>query len=400
MAISWTAEQEQVIKLRDRGILVSAAAGSGKTAVLIERILERITDENDPVDITDMLIVTFTRAAASEMKERLRKGLDELFDKNPTERIRLQRALLPQADIQTFDSFCAEVVRSCYYRIDLDPGFRITDEAEMALLRADILQALLEDEFENGTSEELRPLASALGVSYDLTKLGDAILKVADTAEKTPWPDLWLAHAADVYDLPDDGALEKMPVIRRLVADVRRDAEEAYEHYENVIRCAMMPGGPAAYPDKLASEMDAIRRLREAESFAEAQAILSGFDYVKLMPPRKDVDPLVIDKARDERNAARELIEKTWKKQVFARTPSEIRAELREDAARARELVRLAVRFRQMLEEEKRRRGVREFSDLEHDAIRILSDGEGPDAEPSAEACEYRERFREILIDE
>lgn len=145
MAFSWTREQQQVIDLRERNILVSAAAGSGKTAVLVERILAKVSDSEHPVDIDRLLIVTFTKAAAGEMRERIRQALEKKVEENP-EAVHLQRqlTLIHHAQITTIHSFCLSVIRSYFHTIELDPAFRIGDEGELDLLKADVLEAMLE----------------------------------------------------------------------------------------------------------------------------------------------------------------------------------------------------------------------------------------------------------------
>ena len=146
MAVSWTPDQEKAIHLSDRNILVSAAAGSGKTAVLVQRIIEKITDKEHPVDLDHLLVVTFTNAAAGEMRERVRAALEKLLEEHPEqEQIRRQKALVPHAKIMTIDSFCLAVLHSYFYRISLDPSFRIGDEGELRLMQSDVLDEVLQE---------------------------------------------------------------------------------------------------------------------------------------------------------------------------------------------------------------------------------------------------------------
>ena len=145
----WTPKQEQIIGLRNRNLLVAAAAGSGKTAVLVERIMAMITDPEKPVDIDRLLVVTFTRAAAGQMRERIGRRLSELLKERPKDRnLRRQEALLPRAKIMTIDSFCLYVVRNYFPVTGIDPEFRIGDQGELRLLREDAAEALLEAEYE------------------------------------------------------------------------------------------------------------------------------------------------------------------------------------------------------------------------------------------------------------
>ena len=151
MGVQWTEEQQKVIDLRERNILVSAAAGSGKTAVLVERIISMLTDPEHPLDVDRLLVVTFTEAAAAEMKERIRGAIEERLAKQPeSEHLQRQATLIHSAQITTIHSFCLSVIRDHFHAIDLDPGFRIGEEGELKLLQREVLGDLLEAQYEEG----------------------------------------------------------------------------------------------------------------------------------------------------------------------------------------------------------------------------------------------------------
>lgn len=157
MGVKWTEEQQQVIDLRDHNILVSAAAGSGKTAVLVERIIARLTRDANPVDVDHMLIVTYTEAAAAEMKERIGAAIEKELEEDPSsEHLKRQSALIHTAKITTIHSFCLSVIREYFHTIDLDPGFRIAEEGELKLLKQDVIKELLEAKYEEGNEDFLR----------------------------------------------------------------------------------------------------------------------------------------------------------------------------------------------------------------------------------------------------
>ncbi len=154
MAVNWTKEQEQVIYLRNRAILVSAAAGSGKTAVLVERIIQMITDRENPVDIDRLLIVTFTNAAAAEMRERITSAIERALEDAPEDaHLQRQQTLVHTAQIMTIDSFCLSVIRDHFDLLDFDPSFRIGDEGERKLLKSDVVAGLLEDYYSEADPE-------------------------------------------------------------------------------------------------------------------------------------------------------------------------------------------------------------------------------------------------------
>ena len=154
MGRTWTDEQQKVISLNDRSLLVSAAAGSGKTAVLVERIIQKVTSKTTPIDIDQLLVVTFTKAAAAEMRERVMAAIDARLMEDPqNSHLQKQKMLLPSAMITTIDSFCMNVLREHFDAIDLDPGFRVGDPQEMTLLKQDVAEQLLEDWYTEGKQE-------------------------------------------------------------------------------------------------------------------------------------------------------------------------------------------------------------------------------------------------------
>ena len=154
MAVRWTEKQQKVIESRNRNLLVSAAAGSGKTAVLVERIIRMISEGEHPLDIDQLLVMTFTNAAAAEMRERIGAAVEQKLKERPEdEHLWLQAALIPQAMITTIDSFCLNIIRNHFNSLDIDPAFRIGDEGELVLLKSDVLGEMLEACYEEGREE-------------------------------------------------------------------------------------------------------------------------------------------------------------------------------------------------------------------------------------------------------
>lgn len=199
MAMHWTDEQQKVISLRNRNILVSAGAGSGKTAVLVQRILSKIMDEKHPLDIDRLLIMTFTRAAAGEMRERILAALEQELYKNPeNEHLQRQMNLIHTAQITTIDGFCSYIIRNYFHLIDLDPGYRTADEGELKLLKEDVLKEILEEAYASGNKEFINFVECyAAGKSDD--ELHGMILKIYDAAMSHPKPDEWLDSCLDIY---------------------------------------------------------------------------------------------------------------------------------------------------------------------------------------------------------
>ena len=192
MGKQWTEEQKQVIALENRSLLVSAAAGSGKTAVLVERIIRKITDEKNPVDIDRLLVVTFTKAAAAEMRERVMAAVEQrLLDAPDNTHLQKQKMLLPSAMITTIDSFCMHVLREHFNTIGIDPGFRVGDPQEIILLKQDTAKRLLDDYYEKKIPEFIRFIETYSSGKLD-RGIVEWILKIYDISQSHPWPEEWL----------------------------------------------------------------------------------------------------------------------------------------------------------------------------------------------------------------
>ena len=201
MGVQWTEEQWQVIELGGRNILVSAAAGSGKTAVLVERIITMLTRKENPVDVDRLLIVTFTEAAAAEMKERIRQAIEDQAEKRPEDaNLNRQATLIHSAQITTIHSFCLSVIREHFHTIDLDPAFRIGEEGELKLLRGDVMQEMLEQYYEEADPEFLN-LVESYGGSRDDKKIEELIERLYEFSRSYPEPDRWLAECVHAYEV-------------------------------------------------------------------------------------------------------------------------------------------------------------------------------------------------------
>lgn len=197
MATTWTDEQLQVIETRHKNLLVSAAAGSGKTAVLVERIIRMITDPDQPVDIDRLLVMTFTNAAAAEMRERVETALGSLLDEDPgNKNLERQSTLIHHAKITTIDSFCLNLLREHFHKLDLDPGFRVADEGELLLLKADVMKELLE-EYYGREDERFLQFVDTYASGRTDGGLEDYILKVWEFSQSNPWPGEWIAACRD-----------------------------------------------------------------------------------------------------------------------------------------------------------------------------------------------------------
>lgn len=402
MSISWTAEQEQVIHERGRNLLVSAAAGSGKTAVLVERILSLITDEEHPVDIDRLLVVTFTRAAAAEMKERISRAIAGRLAENPEdEHLQRQNVLLPGARISTIDSFCTYVIQNYFHTIDLDPGYRMADEGELRLIRADVLEELLEERYAEEDPAFVRFVESfSRGKNDDV--LETQIERIYQFAASSPDPEGWLSGCLEAYRADSPKKLQEAGWMRALMERTRLLIRDAVPKMEEAIRIANGPGGPAASLSVLEGELDWIRAIMRGSTYDEmrqaflerptAQLRMSGKKYT-------DVDPDKIERVKSLRNEARDSVKNIGEK-AFRLTSDEILGQLHSILPLAEETVAIVREFSRRFAQKKREEGIMDFSDLEHFALQILYTRTDDGWEKTDAAKELSGRFDAVMCDE
>ena len=244
MGTEWTTEQKRVIALRNRSILVSAAAGSGKTAVLVERIMSKLTDPAHPVSIDRMLIMTFTRAAAGELKERIRNALESALNENPGNPVlQKQLMLVHMAQITTIDGFCGWILRNYFHLIGLDPGYRVADEGELELLKQDTLKKVIE-EFHQENSPEFENMLECFCTGKSDESLKDHILRIYDKAMSSPDPEQWLADCAAGFDAQDSAGMLEKPWMRDLFRIAEADLRGMKEDMERAGALCLSVNGP------------------------------------------------------------------------------------------------------------------------------------------------------------
>ncbi|MFC5467096.1 helicase-exonuclease AddAB subunit AddA [Cohnella suwonensis] len=403
----WTNEQWAAIQADGSHLLVAAAAGSGKTAVLVERMITRIADENKPLDVDAMLVATFTKAAAAEMKERIRHALEEALENRPeSKHLRRQIALLPRAAVTTLHSFCLEVVERYAPLIGLDPGFRMANETEAELLRMDTLDELFEERYaEEGEEGALSSLANRFGGERSDEPLHKLVLELHEFAGSHPWPEHWLRMQAGEFSHAEADAL-----LRSLWVDtLRRDASLLLDGTIRLLKAALRvahgPGGPEPYIETLFADIDGLERASEAltgGNWESWQSAVAGISFGRLKPCKgDDYDSALIDRVKSMRDNAKKSVAKL-SEEWLVRSPEQYAAELRALAPDMSRLSELAVAFGERYEQAKRAKGLLDFGDLEHYALRILRDASStPElSEPSLAALSFRERFSEIYLDE
>ncbi len=420
MAISFTPQQQKVIDLHHRNILVSAAAGSGKTAVLVERIIRMICSEEQPVDIDRLLIVTFTNAAAAEMRERISLGVSRELALHPqSDHIQRQAALLHNAQITTIDSFCMFLLKNHFHEIGMDPAFRVMDEGEKRLLEQEVMEGLFEDKFaekykgkEVGaeqTGETETPTAFENCVEYfcpgGSPVTGEKLLEgyiqsLNRFAESFPWPEEWLAARRKDYAPCRPEELGETDFGRYLTAHIRKMLEGCQEVYRQIVSLCHEPDGPYMYGELADRELEQLEHLLKLEKLEDYGVWLPAFVFGRLSSKKDEtVSGAKRELAKNLRARVKAIL--TDLAARFFTTPLPLAAKQMGACAEAVEtLVDLVLEYRRRLKERKWADKLVDFSDLEHYALEILLDREGEEVRPSQVALEYRQHFAEILIDE
>ena len=398
MGMQWTEEQQKVIDLRKRNILVSAAAGSGKTAVLVERIISRLTKDNPPTDVDRMLIVTFTEAAAAEMKERIANAINKALEEDPdNEHLKRQAALIYTAKITTIHSFCLSVIRDYFHTIDLDPGFRIAEEGELKLLKQDVMQELLENKYQEGEQDFLR-FVETFATGRDDKELEELIEKLYDFSGSYPDPDEWLDQSAEYYKniFENDNVIGKtiLDYTKKILGNIVEDMDAAAELCSGET-------GPFMYLDTIEADRTMIQPLLETDTYSGISEKLRNIGaWVKLAANRnKDVDKECAQLVKDMRD--------TWKKSVttlkdlfFFQSVDEMKKDMEDCVPIINVLTGLVKEFQKNYAQKKSEKNIIDFRDMEQFALRILTRKENGQRVPSEVAAEYQEQFDEVMIDE
>lgn len=400
MGVSWTEEQREVIRLRNRNILVSAAAGSGKTAVLVERIITMLTAKEEPVSVDQLLIVTFTEAAAAEMKERIRRAIEKKLEESPDDEHLMQQAtLIHNAQITTIHSFCLSVIRDHFHVIDLDPGFRVGEEGELKLLRHDVLDGLLEERYAEGGAEFL-DFISAYAGGRDDKRIEELILKIYEFSRSYPDADGWLSACVKSYAAETEEELEESDIARLVMENTRRYLEDARALTGQGLSVCGEPDGPAAYEATLLSDMQMLDGILAAGTFTELSERMRGASWARLAANRdKTVAEEKVFRVKAIREEVKGLV-KDIVSQYFYQDTEGMLEDLRLCRPEMEVLAGLVAEFARRFEEKKREKEMIDFSDMEQYALRILTERREGGLCPSAVAEEYRRQFTEIMIDE
>ncbi len=398
MGVTWTKEQQQVIALRNRNLLVSAAAGSGKTAVLVERIVQKVLDRQHPVDIDRMLIVTFTKAAAAEMRERVSQAIEKRLEQEPENSgLQRQATLVHNAQITTIDSFCLYVVRNYFQTIGLEPSFRIADPGELQLLKADVAQEVLEQCYAQGSEGFLR-LADRYATAKSDAALTDFMLRLFDFSQSYPWPEEWLASLPAFYRLQDAQQMEEQAWLQGLLRYLGCIAADLKQQMEDAMALCCDPDGPQMYLAAVQDDIDLLNGLCACESYADYSRCLSSLSFTKLGVNRKyDGSKEKQEQVKSIRKTVKDALGKL-QDSYFYEDVTHILSDIQEILPDVEALSALVQTFSDAYRAKKEERNLLDFSDIEHYALHILVDAQTK--EPTAAAKELREVYEEIMIDE
>ena len=399
----WTDEQLQAINTRGCNLLVAAAAGSGKTAVLVERIIKIVTDKNNPVDIDRLLVVTFTNAAAAEMRERIAAAITKELERNPSStNLQKQLTLLSRANITTMHSFCLDIIKNNFHTIDLDPSFRIGDETEGTLLKSEIIDDMFEDLYDKEDKEFLN-LVEAYGGSKDDRKLKDIILDLYRFSMSGPWPEKWLKDKAEDFNINTISDLDNTEWVQVLKGDINMEIDSFINMYHNAIDIISSTEGIESYLDVFNDELSLLINLKDSLSngLTEIYNSVSKISFGRLKSIRKNnvSNPEAQDFVKGIRDQVKKKIN-GLKEDIFSMSPEEMLYGIKSSYPFIKKLSDITLEFTKRFSDKKRDKNMLDFNDLEHLALKILINYEIDNIEPSKVALKFREFFDEVLVDE
>lgn len=393
----WTEEQQKAIETRKCNLLIAAAAGSGKTAVLVERIIRIITNEESPVDIDRLLVVTFTSAAASEMRERIASAITKALEKIPNSRnLQKQLTLLSRANITTMHSFCLDVIKNNFHIIDLDPAFRILDETEGMLLRSEVLEELFEDKYENDDKEFL-DLVEAYSDSKSDDKLKDIVLDLYKFSMSGPWPQRWLRDKSEEFNISTIEELDKSSWMKVFIENLVIELQGLISMEEKALELCGETSGLEPYIDTFRDDITMLQMIYEhlGTGVENIYNRLSSASFSKLKTVRKAnvSDENVQSRVKAIRDDVKKKINKL-RDEIFSMTPDEMLHSVKASYPYMKTLSNLVIEFQDKFSNAKKERGALDFNDLEHLCLKILT------SENSGVADNFKEYFDEVLVDE
>lgn len=402
---TWTENQIDAIKARNGSVLVSAAAGSGKTAVLVQRVIERITDRENPTDADRLLVVTYTRAAAAEMKERIKSRLNKLIKNDPFNSVlRRQQMLLEKANISTIHSFCSQIVKENFFNLNVMPGFSVADENELELIKADALNTVLEKLYEENDSEFVY-FTNAFATAKNDNNLKAVVLKLYTFLCSHPFTEKWLNEKEQMYDFDCD--ITETPWGKVILDYCKSALEFITDTCKNALSdCNAYPQEFMAIKELIQDESDYLNVLKavmqsDESSWDEIRETLNSYDFSKRFPTIKgldDYEKLVKDRIKDNRNIIKDTVGKM--KKLFSKDEKTCRDEIYTLSPVIHQLFKTVRLFSQEYSNLKRDKNILDFNDLEHLTLQVLVREEKKNIVFTDEAADIANRFDEVMVDE
>ena len=397
MAEKLTEQQKQAVFDRGGKLLVSAAAGSGKTKVLVDRLLSYLTDPVNPANLDDFLIITYTKAAASELRDKIASKLTERIALEPSNRhLQQQMQRLYLAKISTVHSFCGDLLKEYAYRLDLPADFRVAEEAECLQLQTQVLERILEDAYMRiGTDENLQTFIDTQGFGRNDQMIPQILLKVYNSARCHIDPEGWLNKCLE--ETQADGIVDAGETVWGKYL-IERLHNTVNMHIHSLEKCFALAECTEGYEKVCVLLGNTVAQLRHIAQQEKWDYIVrnSTVDYGTLRFPKNNPDPVLADRIKAVRKACKDQLTKQLA--GFADSSDKVLEDLCVTSAAARGLVDLVLRFSEGYEKLKRNRRVLDFGDLEHLTLQLFY-GKGRTGLTTA-AAEVGARFREVMVDE
>lgn len=414
--MAWTMAQQVAIDKRGVNILVSAAAGSGKTAVLTERVCKRVlgSKEEKGIDIDRFLIVTFTSSAAQEMKERIGEKISQYIESYQSEEhltpeeqniqmhLEKQLALLAKASISTIHSFCLKLIKNYFNALDIDPNVKVGNQAELQMMKLEILENLLEEEFEKEDNTPFIKVADKYGSIRGMEPLMDLILDLHTFSKSTLFPNEWLDEKVALLNADYDN-LDEVAWGKALLTDFQDTFVDLDKIYEEALRLARQPEGPVLYEEVLEKDREYLHTARCETTLVKMAESIQNISFVRLPGKKQACDEVLKERVKDYREISKKIVEE-MKAQTKLLNDEVLREKLKLAGEDMATLVSLVKNFDARYGEEKKEKGMLDYNDLEHMCLKLLitkaSNQEKEEIKYTPIAEELADFYEELYIDE
>lgn len=403
METKFTKEQLNAIETHDCNLLVAAAAGSGKTAVLVERIIRMITRRDQSFDIDRLLVVTFTNAAAAEMRERIGKAIESALEREPdNNELQKQLVLLNRASITTIHSFCLGIIRNNFHRLNLDPSFRVSDETENLLLKLEALEELLEKRYtQENITDDFLAFVESYSSDKDDKNIENIILELYQFSMSMPWPEEFLNNSCEAFKVSGDYNFDETMFGKYIVSEIKEFIPFFVKQYEKALSILEEDSLlKESYYENLINEYNTVKAFKDIhQSFSSYREGFLNVNFGTLKRLKKGADKERAEEIKKLRASVKDKINKLCE-EYFYFSDEELREELLDLYPKMKILTELVLEFKELYSEKKKSRGIIDFNDIEHFALKLLCEVRKEKLIPTDVAISLKEKFEEVLIDE